>query len=184
MINTTDLSDYAKNKIDESNIGYQLLKNAGWTEGQGLGSNEDGITAPVNKYVLFMLTVTACSCYRGKISFDQSGVGMEAPGEVSNADNEFDTYRKRMMLAYRFRPNPLVRNQMPIQLLVLYLYHRIIQEDHITELNVYDFLFTFTNKFFLLISFHVHTFWTVCLHPNEPGVVVLDKLFPFPLQML
>ena len=116
-INTTDLSDYAKNKIDESNIGYQLLKNAGWTEGQGLGSNEDGITAPVNKFVLFsMLAMTAWSCYRGKISFDQAGVGMEAPGEVSNADDEFDTYRKRMMLAYRFRPNPLVRNQIPIQL--------------------------------------------------------------------
>lgn len=35
---------------------------------------------------------------------------MEAPGDVSNADDEFDMYRKRMMLAYRFRPNPLVRN--------------------------------------------------------------------------
>ena len=51
MLNVTDLSDYAKNKIDESNIGYQMLKNAGWTEGQGLGSNEDGITAPINKLV-------------------------------------------------------------------------------------------------------------------------------------
>ena len=43
------------------------------------------------------------------MSFDQTGVGMEAVGEVNNADNEFDMYRKRMMLAYRFRPNPLVR---------------------------------------------------------------------------
>lgn len=24
-------------------------------------------------------------------------------------DSEYDMYRKRMMLAYRFRPNPLVR---------------------------------------------------------------------------
>ena len=30
------------------------------------------------------------------------------PAEVKKEDNEFDLYRKRMMLAYRFRPNPLV----------------------------------------------------------------------------
>ena len=29
-------------------------------------------------------------------------------GEADVDDDEFDTYRKRMMLAYRFRPNPLV----------------------------------------------------------------------------
>ena len=46
---------------------------------------------------------------RGKQSFDQSGVGAEKPAEIKKADNEFDLYRKRMMLAYRFRPNPLVR---------------------------------------------------------------------------
>ena len=33
---------------------------------------------------------------------------MEKPGELSTNDDEFDVYRKRMMLAYRFRPNPLV----------------------------------------------------------------------------
>lgn len=46
------------------------------------------------------------------MTFDQSGVGMEAPGELNSVDTEFDMYRKRMMLAYRFRPNPLVRNKM------------------------------------------------------------------------
>lgn len=63
----TDLSDYAKNKIDESNIGYQMLKNAGWTEGQGLGSNEDGITVPVNKCVMsfYVLTMAAWRCVSG-----------------------------------------------------------------------------------------------------------------------
>ena len=50
-------------------------------------------------------TVLLC---RGKTSFDQAGVGAELPGEVMKDDNAFDTYRKRMMLAYRFRPNPLV----------------------------------------------------------------------------
>lgn len=31
------------------------------------------------------------------------------PTEMQSGDNEYDAYRKRMMLAYRFRPNPLVR---------------------------------------------------------------------------
>lgn len=40
-----------------------------------------------------------------------SGLGYEAPasGQQQQDDDEFDQYRKRMMLAYRFRPNPLVR---------------------------------------------------------------------------
>ena len=35
---------------------------------------------------------------------------MDRPGEINEDDDEFDTYRKRMMMAYRFRPNPLVRD--------------------------------------------------------------------------
>ena len=35
-------------------------------------------------------------------------MGAETPNEVTVKDNPFDTYRKRMMLAYRFRPNPMV----------------------------------------------------------------------------
>lgn len=46
--------------------------------------------------------------HRGKGSFDQSGVGATVPAEVKKSDDQFDLYRKRMMLAYRFRPNPLV----------------------------------------------------------------------------
>lgn len=36
------------------------------------------------------------------------GLGIEKPDAVSQEDDEYDAYRKRMMLAYRFRPNPLV----------------------------------------------------------------------------
>lgn len=39
---------------------------------------------------------------------DQGGLGISRPGEVKEDDDEFEIYRKRMMLAYRFRPNPLV----------------------------------------------------------------------------
>lgn len=46
---TPDLSDYKEFKLTENNIGYQMLTKLGWTEGQGLGPNESGITAPVNK---------------------------------------------------------------------------------------------------------------------------------------
>ncbi|RLN68075.1 hypothetical protein BBJ28_00001161 [Nothophytophthora sp. Chile5] len=37
-----------------------------------------------------------------------AGLGLQASGELAEEDDEFDQYRKRMMLAYRFRPNPLV----------------------------------------------------------------------------
>lgn len=32
------------------NIGYQMLMKMGWKEGEGLGSEGQGIKAPVNKY--------------------------------------------------------------------------------------------------------------------------------------
>lgn len=37
-----------------------------------------------------------------------AGLGIDRPAELTKSDDEYDAYRKRMMLAYRFRPNPLV----------------------------------------------------------------------------
>lgn len=48
---------------------------------------------------------------RGRGPEDIGGLGEEKPGEIRQDDDEFDLYRKRMMLAYRFRPNPLVRQR-------------------------------------------------------------------------
>ena len=45
-----DLSDYREHKLTEENVGYQLLKKAGWKEGAGLGSKEEGIVTPINKW--------------------------------------------------------------------------------------------------------------------------------------
>ncbi len=45
---------------------------------------------------------------RGQRPVDGGGLGIERPAELSKEDDEFEAYRKRMMLAYRFRPNPLV----------------------------------------------------------------------------
>jgi splicing factor 4 len=95
---TPDFSDYKEHKLTEDNIGFKMLQKSGWDEGSGLGAQQQGITAPVNK---------------GKQSFDQSGLGAVKPAEVKKADDEFDLYRKRMMLAYRFRPNPLNNPRRP-----------------------------------------------------------------------
>ena len=45
-------------------------------------------------------------------SVENSGLGLEKGDGVSGKDSDFDMYRKRMMLAYKFRPNPMViKNQ-------------------------------------------------------------------------
>jgi hypothetical protein len=40
-------------------------------------------------------------------SLSSPPLGVTATHEVESTDDQFDQYRKRMMLAYRFRPNPL-----------------------------------------------------------------------------
>ncbi|CAF1595622.1 unnamed protein product, partial [Didymodactylos carnosus] len=89
---TPDLSDYKEFKIQAENIGYQLLEKLGWSEGKGLGKHEDGIVVPVNK---------------GITPVGNSGLGQDRPSELARTDDEYQMYRKRMMLAYKFRPNPL-----------------------------------------------------------------------------
>jgi splicing factor 4 len=44
-----DMSDYKDFKITCDNIGFQMLAKMGWKEGEGLGNESQGITAPVNK---------------------------------------------------------------------------------------------------------------------------------------
>ena len=38
---------------------------------------------------------------------DTLGLGAEVHGEVKETDDAFEQYRKRMMLGYKHRPNPL-----------------------------------------------------------------------------
>jgi hypothetical protein len=33
--------------MSESNVGFKLMKGMGWKEGEGLGRDSDGITAPI-----------------------------------------------------------------------------------------------------------------------------------------
>jgi splicing factor 4 len=44
----------------------------------------------------------------GNVKKDHLGVGASQPGEVTADDDIYEQYKKRMMLGYRFRPNPLV----------------------------------------------------------------------------
>ncbi|GLG94889.1 Uncharacterized protein GBIM_01976 [Gryllus bimaculatus] len=93
-----DLSDYKEFKLKEDNIGFQMLQKLGWSEGQGLGTDGAGIVDPVNK---------------ASTRPENQGLGLERPEDVSKGDDEYDAYRKRMMLAYRFRPNPLNNPRRP-----------------------------------------------------------------------
>ncbi|KAI3448920.1 hypothetical protein Pfo_005585 [Paulownia fortunei] len=81
-----------KTKIQADNVGHRLLSKMGWKEGEGLGSSKSGIAAPI---------------MAGDVKKDNLGVGAQAPGEVTPDDDIYEQYKKRMMLGYRHRPNPL-----------------------------------------------------------------------------
>lgn len=93
-----DYSEYKEFKLTVENIGYQMLMKMGWKEGEGLGSEGQGIKNPVNK---------------GTTAVDGAGFGIDRPAELSREDDEYEAFRKRMMLAYRFRPNPLNNPRRP-----------------------------------------------------------------------
>ncbi|KAL8028525.1 hypothetical protein ABFX02_14G166500 [Erythranthe guttata] len=87
------VNEYAdKAKIQADNVGHKLLSKMGWKEGEGLGMKSSGIAAPITA---------------GDVKKDHLGVGAHAPGEVTPDDDIYDQYKKRMMLGYRHRPNPL-----------------------------------------------------------------------------
>ncbi|XP_018586758.1 SURP and G-patch domain-containing protein 1 [Scleropages formosus] len=93
-----DYSEYKEFKLTVENIGFQMLMKMGWKEGEGLGSDGQGIKNPVNK---------------GTTAVDGAGFGVDRPAELTGNDDEYDAFRKRMMLAYRFRPNPLNNPRRP-----------------------------------------------------------------------
>ena len=42
-------SDYAEHKLNDDNLGFKMMQRMGWSEGRGLGSDGQGITAPINQ---------------------------------------------------------------------------------------------------------------------------------------
>ncbi|XP_070701629.1 SURP and G-patch domain-containing protein 1 isoform X2 [Pempheris klunzingeri] len=93
-----DYSEYKEFKLTVENLGFRMLMKMGWKEGEGLGSEGQGIKAPVNK---------------GVTAVNGGGFGVDRPAELTKNDDEYDAFRKRMMLAYRFRPNPLNNPRRP-----------------------------------------------------------------------
>ncbi|XP_014666326.1 PREDICTED: SURP and G-patch domain-containing protein 1-like isoform X2 [Priapulus caudatus] len=93
-----DLSDYKEHKLTDTNVGYQMLQKMGWEVGKGLGSEGKGIVDPINK---------------GQQPVENMGLGHNRPDNLAQGDDEFEAYRKRMMLSYRFRPNPLNNPRRP-----------------------------------------------------------------------
>lgn len=81
-----------RSKIQADNIGHKLLSKMGWREGEGLGSSKSGIADPIAA---------------GSVKTNNLGVGAHQPGEVTPEDDIYDQYKKRMMLGYKYRPNPL-----------------------------------------------------------------------------
>uniref|UniRef100_A0A175YFJ2 G-patch domain-containing protein n=1 Tax=Daucus carota subsp. sativus TaxID=79200 RepID=A0A175YFJ2_DAUCS len=88
-------------KIQADNIGHKLLSKMGWKEGEGLGSSRSGIADPISA---------------GNVKIDNLGVGASKPGEVKPDDDIYEQYKKRMMLGYRYRPNPMVYIYILLQL--------------------------------------------------------------------
>ncbi|XP_027341338.1 SURP and G-patch domain-containing protein 1-like protein [Abrus precatorius] len=79
-------------KIQADNVGHKLLSKMGWKEGEGLGGSRKGISDPI---------------MAGNVKKNNLGVGAQEPGEVTADDDIYEQYKKRMMLGYRYRPNPL-----------------------------------------------------------------------------
>ena len=65
----------------------------GWKEGSGLGASSSGMAAPISA--------------GGTSAQEKRGLGAKEHIQIEEGDDEFEQYRKRMMLGYKHRPNPL-----------------------------------------------------------------------------
>eukprot|EP01084_Bolivina_argentea_P319816 554759_1 len=80
--------------LNNQNKGHAMLKKLGWNEGQGLGKNKQGQIKPVSSII--------------NNNNNNNGNNItQKPWDPTPGDNQYDLYKKKMMLSYRYRPNPL-----------------------------------------------------------------------------
>mmetsp|Transcript_7821 Transcript_7821/g.22280 ORF Transcript_7821/g.22280 Transcript_7821/m.22280 type:complete len:235 (-) Transcript_7821:132-836(-) len=79
-------------RIGADNKGHQMMQKMGWTDGAGLGASQVGMANPISA---------------GEVKQDNLGIGAATTHEVGEADDIYEAYKKRMMLGYKHRPNPL-----------------------------------------------------------------------------
>lgn len=91
-----ELEDAKRIKAD--NVGHKLLAKMGWKEGEGLGTGTLGRADPLQA--------------AGQTS-TRLGLGAARTEEVKEDDDIYTQYRKRMMLGYKHRPNPLNNPRKP-----------------------------------------------------------------------
>eukprot|EP00951_Prasinocladus_malaysianus_P029109 scaffold267344_cov35-Prasinocladus_malaysianus.AAC.1 len=72
--------------------GHKMMQKMGWTEGAGLGASSGGMSTPIGA---------------GEVKQDNLGIGAANTHEVGTEDDIYEAYKKRMMLGYKYRPNPL-----------------------------------------------------------------------------
>jgi splicing factor 4 len=92
---TKSQKDSSSSVIGNNNIGYQILEKSGWNNGSGIGAHGNGIVNPIE-------------INNNNVNNSQVGIGVKSQYEVDSMnDDEFEIYRKKMMLSYKYRPNPL-----------------------------------------------------------------------------
>lgn len=95
---------------------------------------------------------------------NNQGLGAASQTSTEYGDNEYDAYRKRMMLAYRFRPNPLVRINSyisEINVCLNFYFSRIIQGGLITSKAIYVWAHSFLR---FLMQYDLIQFNRICLN--------------------